>query len=163
MPVWSKVIKEGIMKYEIGSVEEYLRKLPEDRRDVVVKLRDLIHAKLPEGFHETISYGMISYVVPHSMYQKGYHVNPEEPLPFLSLASQKNHIALYHFGIYMMPELEAWFRNEYSSRVDTKLDMGKSCLRFRNPKKIPYDLLGELLEKVSVEDYVDLYERSLKG
>ena len=149
------------MDHDIKSVREYLERLPEDRREAVERLREMILANLPKGFEETISYGMISYVVPHSIYPKGYHVNPEEPLPFISLASQKNHIAVYHSGIYMIPELEEWFRDEYARRVDTKLDMGKSCIRFRNPKKIPYDLLEELMNKVSVEEYVDLYERSL--
>jgi len=149
------------MDHDIKSVKEYLERLPEERREAVERLREMILANLPKGFEETISYGMISYVVPHSIYPKGYHVNPEEPLPFISLASQKNHIAVYHSGIYMIPELEEWFRDEYARRVDTKLDMGKSCIRFRNPKKIPYDLLEELINKVSVEEYVDLYERSL--
>lgn len=149
------------MDHDIKSVKEYLERLPEERREAVERLREMILANLPKGFEETISYGMISYVVPHSIYPKGYHVNPEEPLPFISLASQKNHIAVYHSGIYMIPELEEWFRDEYARRVDTKLDMGKSCIRFRNPKKIPYDLLVELMNKVSVEEYVDLYERSL--
>lgn len=150
------------MDQGIKSVEEYLEKLPEDRREIIERLREMILANLPKGFEETISYGMIGYVVPHSIYPKGYHVKPEEPLPFLSIASQKNHIAIYHSGIYMIPELEEWFRAEYSRRVDTKLDMGKSCIRFRNPKKIPYDLLEELMKKVSVDEYVDLYERSLE-
>jgi uncharacterized protein YdhG (YjbR/CyaY superfamily) len=149
------------MDHDIKSVKEYLERLPEERREAVERLREMILANLPKGFEETISYGMISYVVPHSIYPKGYHVNPEEPLPFISLASQKNHIAVYHSGIYMIPELEEWFRDEYARRVDTKLDMGKSCIRFRNPKKIPYDLLEELMKKVSVEEYIDLYERSL--
>jgi len=149
------------MDHDIKSVKEYLERLPEERRETIERLREIILSNLPEGFEETISYGMISYVVPHSTYPKGYHVNPEEPLPFISLASQKNHIAVYHSGVYMIPELEEWFRDEYARRVDTKLDMGKSCIRFRNPKKIPYDLLEELMKKVSVEEYVDLYERSL--
>lgn len=149
------------MDHDIKSVKEYLERLPEERRETIERLREIILSNLPEGFEETISYGIISYVVPHSTYPKGYHVNPEEPLPFISLASQKNHIAVYHSVVYMIPELEEWFRDEYARRVDTKLDMGKSCIRFRNPKKIPYDLLEELMKKVSVEEYVDLYERSL--
>jgi len=149
------------MDHDIKSVKEYLERLPEERRETIERLREIILSNLPEGFEETISYGMISYVVPHSIYPKGYHVNPEEPLPFISLASQKNHIAVYHSGVYMIPEMEEWFRDEYARRVDTKLDMGKSCIRFRNPKKIPYDLLEELMKKVSVEEYIDLYERSL--
>ncbi|WP_409228298.1 iron chaperone [Gudongella sp. SC589] len=151
------------MDYEFKTVEEYLEKLPEDRREIMEMLRELILSNLPEGFVETISYGMISYVVPHSIYPKGYHVNPKEPLPFMSLASQKNHIAIYHSGIYMIPELEKWFREEYSKRVSTKLDIGKSCIRFKNPKKIPYELLEELFMKISVGEYVDLYEKSLRG
>ncbi|MGM0396994.1 MAG: DUF1801 domain-containing protein [Bacillota bacterium] len=144
------------------SVEEYIEKLSEDRKDTINRLRVIILTNLPEGFQETISYGMIGYVVPHSIYPEGYHVNPEEPLPFLALASQKNHIALYHSGIYVMPELEKWFREEYAKRVDTKLDMGKSCIRFRNPRKIPFELLEELLRRVTVEEYLEAYKGLIK-
>lgn len=150
------------MKYDADSVNEYIEKLPEERKEVISKLRKLILENLPEGFEETLSYGMIGYVVPHSIYPEGYHVNPDEPLPFLALASQKNHIALYHSGIYIVPEIEEWFREEYSKRVDTKLDMGKSCIRFKNLKKIPFDLLEDLFGKIKVDDYVKYYENSIK-
>ncbi len=150
------------MNYDADSVNEYIEKLPDERKEIIIKLRSLILSNMPEGFEETFSYGMIGYVVPHSIYPEGYHVNPEEPLPFLALASQKNHIALYHSGIYVVPELEDWFREEYSKRVDTKLDMGKSCIRFKNPKKIPFDLLEELFGKINVDEYVEYYENSIK-
>ena len=107
-----------------NSIEEYIESLPEDRQIVINKLRQIILENLPEGFEEVLSHGMITYVVPHSMYPKGYHVDPDQPLPFLSLASQKNHVALYHFGIYMQPELLKWFTERYRDMVSTKLDMG---------------------------------------
>ncbi|WP_422485500.1 DUF1801 domain-containing protein [Gudongella sp. DL1XJH-153] len=150
------------MKYDADSVDEYIDKLPEERKEIISKLRELILENLPEGFEETLSYGMIGYVVPHSIYPEGYHVNHDEPLPFMALASQKNHIALYHSGIYIVPEIEEWFREEYSKRVDTKLDMGKSCIRFKNPKKIPFDLLEDLFGKINVDEYVKYYENSIK-
>jgi len=105
---------------------------------------------------------MIGYVVPHKIYPKGYHVSPEKPLPFMNIASQKNHIALYHMAIYMFPEVLEWFKDEYSKRVDTKLDMGKSCIRFKNPDKIPYELLEELFKKIRVEEYIKKYEEIIK-
>ena len=149
------------MQYDAKSVEDYIAALPEDRRQPIEKLRNVILANLPEGFDEQISYGMISYVVPLSRYPKGYHAKKGEPLPFLSLASQKNHIALYHMGLYGDKPLGDWFASEYARRVPTKLDMGKSCIRFRNPEKIPYDLIAELCQEMTVDDYINIYEQSL--
>ncbi len=150
------------MQYDVQSVEEYMAALPEDRKPVIEKLRSVILANLPEGYEEQLSYGMIGYVVPLSKYPKGYHAKEGEPLPFLSLASQKNYIALYHMGLYGKPNLEKWLVKEYADRVPTKLDMGKSCIRFKNPDHIPYDLVAELCQKMTVDEFIEIYEASLK-
>lgn len=150
------------MTIEANSPEEYISKLPEDRVEAITKLREVILANLPEGFQETMSYGMIGYVVSHSKYPDGYHCTPELPLPFLSIASQKNFIAVYHMGVYSSPELLEWFTTEYPSYVKTKLDMGKSCIRFKNVQKIPYELIGQLVSKMTMEEWVDLYEKNIK-
>lgn len=125
-------------------------------------LRQCILDNLPSGFEETMSYGMIGYVVPHSIYPGGYHCNPELPLPFLNIASQKNYIAFYHSGLYADPEIKEWFVETYKTRIPAKLDMGKSCVRFKNPEQIPYDLLGELCKKISVSDWILLYENQIR-
>ncbi len=150
------------MNYEANTLKEYLEALPEKRREAVEKLREVISSNLPEGFEERFADGMINYVVPLSIYPKGYHVKEGEPLPFISIASQKNHIALYHMGIYGDKDLETWFVEEYKKQVPTKLDMGKSCIRFKNPDRIPYDLIGELCTKISVENYIKSYESARK-
>jgi uncharacterized protein YdhG (YjbR/CyaY superfamily) len=149
------------MQYSVNSVTEYIEALPEDRKPVIEKLRNVILSNLPEGFEEQISYGMIGYVVPLSLYPKGYHAKKGEPLPFLALASQKNYIALYHMGLYGNPELEEWFTEEYAARMPAKLDMGKSCIRFKNPDHIPYDLIAELCQKITVDEYISQYEKSI--
>ncbi|HAF60790.1 MAG TPA: hypothetical protein DCK95_00510 [Anaerolineaceae bacterium] len=149
------------MHYDVNSIEEYIAAVPEDRKPVMEKLRKVILGNLPEGFEEQLSYGMIGYVVPLSKYPKGYHVKEGEPLPFISLASQKNHIALYHMGLYGKQEVEEWFVKEYADRVPTKLDMGKSCIRFKNPDLIPYDLVAELCQKMTVDEYIQAYETAL--
>ena len=151
------------MRYDADSVQKYLEQLPPDRREVMERLRSVVLENLPEGFEEDIGYGMMGYNVPKSTYPAGYRPTPGEPLPFLGLASQKNHIAIYHMGIYMAPDLLTWFTDEYSKRMTTKLDMGKSCIRFKNPKTIPYDLIGELCRKMTVDEYVRLYEEALAG
>lgn len=149
------------MQYDVNSVKEYIEAIPESRKPVIEKLRNVILDNLPEGYEEQLSYGMISYVVPLSRYPKGYHAKEGEPLPFISLASQKNYIALYHMGLYGNQELEEWFVKEYADRVPTKLDMGKSCIRFKNPDHIPYDLVAELCHKMSVDEYINAYETAL--
>lgn len=142
---------------------EYLASLPEDRQEPMQRLRDVLEKHLPEGFEFGMSYGMPAFVVPHSMYPAGYHCKPEEPLPFISLASQKNFIALYHMGIYADPALLEWFVGEYPKYVKSKLDMGKSCIRFKKPADIPYGLIGELAEKMTPRQWIDLYESILKN
>ena len=142
------------------TVEAYLNSLPEERKLPMMKLRDIILKSIPKGFQEEMSYGMIGYVVPHSLYPKGYHCTPELPLPFLNIASQKNFIAIYHMGIYAKPELLNWFTTEYGQRVKGKLDMGKSCMRFKKPENIPFDLIGELASKMTTKDWIDTYENA---
>lgn len=145
-----------------NSVEAYIATLPEDRKDVINQLRKIILDHLPEGFSETFSYGSIAYAVPHSIYPDGYHCDPKEPLPFINVASQKNFIALYHMGIYAYPALHDWFINEYPKHCKTKLDMGKSCIRFKKPENIPFELIGELCSKISSKEWIEIYESKLK-
>lgn len=142
--------------------EAYLAELPEDRRAVMEQLRATVLDNLPEGFEEVMSYGMLGYVVPHALYPDGYHCDPKLPLPFMNLAAQKNFYAVYHMGIYADPDLMAWFQDEYRDRVPTKLDMGKSCLRLRNPKHIPYELIGELAAKMTPQDWIERYEAGVR-
>ena len=151
------------MQIKADTPDEYIAQLPDDRKAAVQKLRAAILDNLPDGFEETISYGMIGYVVPHSVYPGGYHVDPKLPLPFINLASQKNYIAVYHSGVYADEELLDWFVNEYPKHSKRKLDMGKSCIRFKKIDDIPYDLIGELAGKMSVEDWIGIYEENVKG
>jgi hypothetical protein len=146
----------------VSTPEEYIESLPEDRKDPMSKLRETILKNLPKGFTETMSYGMIGYVVPHDKYSPGYHCDPKLPLPFISIASQKNFIAFYHMGMYAMPDLLNWFTNEYQKHSSSKLDMGKSCVRFKKPNDIPYKLLGDLIKKVSVAKWIEVYESNFK-
>ena len=129
---------------------------------VIKKLQSLIKKNLPKGFEEQLSYGMIGYVVPHKIYPEGYHCDPKLPLPFLALASQKNFIALYHMGVYAKPEMYDWFVAEYPKYCKSKLDMGKSCIRFKKMEDIPYDLIAELLTKMTVQDWISFYEKNYK-
>ncbi len=150
------------MQSKASTPEQYIAELPEDRKEVMQKLRDIVKKNLPKGFEETMQYGMLGYVVPHNIYPDGYHCNPKDALPFMALASQKNHIGFYHMGIYSDPDLMKWFMEEYPKHATGKLDMGKSCIRFKNPKKIPFELLGELTTKVSVAEWIAKYESILK-
>lgn len=138
--------------------QDYIESLPSDRKEVITKLMKVIQSHLPEGFQEGMGYGMLCYSVPHTIYPKGYHCDPKLPLPFLSIASQKNFIALYHMGIYANSALLDWFVAEYPKHCKTKLDMGKSCIRFKKMEDIPFELLGELLSKVSVQEWITTYE-----
>ncbi len=150
------------MTYSANTPEEYILQLPENRQVVISKLREIIKENLPKGFEEAISYGMIGYVVPHTIYPAGYHCSPELPLPFLNIASQKNFVAVYHMGIYLKKELFDWFINEFPKHSKSKLDMGKSCIRFKKMDDIPYKLLGELATKMTVDEWIKSYESVLK-
>lgn len=149
------------MKYQANTPDDYEAALPADRKEVIRKLRKLASKHLPKGFEEVMSYGMIGYVVPHEKYPKGYHCDPELPLPFLNFASQKNYIAVYHSGIYADKELQEWFVKAYPEHCRYKLDMGKSCIRLKRMDDIPYALLGELFEKMTPDDWIALYEKNI--
>lgn len=151
------------MKYEATSPEDYITKVPEDRQEALKKLQATIRNHLPKGFQEGIQYGMIGYFVPLSTYPEGYHCTPNEPLPFMSFASQKNSINLYHSGIYAIPELHQWFIDEYPKHCKQKLDMGKSCIRFKKTEEIPYELIAQLCSKISVEQWISIYEENVKN
>ncbi len=150
------------MQSKAISPEQYINELPDDRKEVIKKLRKTILDNLPKGFEEQMSYGMLGYVVPHSIYPDGYHCSPELPLPFMNVASQKNFIALYHSGLYASKELMEWFVGEYPKYVKTKLDMGKSCIRFKKLETIPYELIGELCTKMTVDEWIALYGKNVK-
>ena len=150
------------MTIDAKTVEEYISKVPEDRTAAISKLRETVRDNLPEGFEECINYKMIGYVVPHSIYPKGYHCDPKLPLPFANIASQKNFVALYHAGIYANKNLLDWFVEEYPKYVKTKLDMGKSCIRFKKMENIPYELIAQLCQKMTVEDWISIYEQNIK-
>ncbi|MDI9256633.1 DUF1801 domain-containing protein [Flavobacterium sedimenticola] len=146
------------MQSKAHTLADYIAELPEDRKAVMQQLRKTINDNLPKGFQEGMGYGMLGYAVPHSIYPKGYHCNPKDPLPFMGLASQKNFVAFYHMGMYADKKLHDWFVAEYAKRCKYKLDMGKSCVRFKKMDDIPYDLIAELTQKVSVQDWINLYE-----
>lgn len=146
----------------ISTPNEYMDALPEDRKLVMTELRKAIINNLPKGFEEAISYGMLGYVVPHSIYPAGYHCDTKLPLPFLSIASQKNFVAVYHMGLYADQELLNWFVKEYPKHSKAKLDMGKSCIRFKKMDQVPVELIGELASKMSVEDWIGIYESKFK-
>lgn len=145
-----------------AEVTSYYENLPEERKEAMNKLRAVMAKNLPKGFQEGVDYGMPGWSVPHSLYPSGYHCNPKIPLPFVGIASQKNFIALYHMGIYADPKLLEWFVAEFPKHSKLKLDMGKSCIRFKKINEIPYDLIGELMTKMSPQDWISLYEKVLK-
>jgi hypothetical protein len=148
------------MQSKATTVEQYLAELPEDRKDIIADLRKTLKKNLPKGFIEEISYGMIGYVVPHSIYPNGYHCNPKLPLPFINVASQKNHIAIYHMGIYASKELLKWFEIEWPKHSSKKLDMGKSCLKFKKAEDVPLKLIAELATKVTPQQWIENYEKA---
>ncbi|MEY3241891.1 MAG: hypothetical protein RIR11_3330 [Bacteroidota bacterium] len=151
------------MSNNISTPLTYIQGIEDDhRRAAFEQLRETVLGNLPEGFEEAMSYGMIGYVVPHRLYPAGYHCDPKLPLPFVSIAAQKNFIALYHMGIYAMPELMDWFVTEYPKHSKAKLDMGKSCIRFKKANDIPLELIGQLMQKITLETWVGVYETQYK-
>ncbi|WP_179344427.1 DUF1801 domain-containing protein [Winogradskyella ursingii] len=150
------------MQYDANSPEDYINQVPEERQDALKKLRKTIKDNLPKGFEEGMIYKMIGYYVPHSVYPDGYHCDPKVPLPFMSFASQKNSVNLYHSGIYAQKDLHDWFVKEYPKHCERKLDMGKSCIRFKKMDEIPYELIGELTRKMNCDEWIEIYETALK-
>ena len=149
------------MLSKAATPEEYIEGLPEDRKQIMSQIRKTILKNLPKGFKEGMGYGMIGYVVPHSLYPSGYHCDPKLPLPFMSLASQKNFITFYHMGLYGGAHLE-WFQKEWTKHSNKKLDMGKSCVRFKKAEDVPLALIGELCAKMTPQQWIDVYEKNLK-
>lgn len=150
------------MQIEATTTQEYINQIPDHQHEAFSLLRETIQENLPAGFAEELSYGMIGFVVPHSIYPPGYHCNPKLPLPFINIAAQKNFIALYHMGIYANQKLLNWFLTEYPKHSGLKPDMGKSCIRFKNGSQIPFSLIAELMKKISVQDWIHSYEVNLK-
>lgn len=144
------------------TVPAYMAALPDERRKPMAKLRATVRKHLPKGFKEMMNYGMPGWGVPHSRYPDGYHCDPKLPLPFLNIASQKSHIGFYHMGIYADAKLLKWFEREWPKHVETKLDMGKSCIRFKKPDSIPYELLGDLCTRMTPDDWIALYEKQIR-
>jgi hypothetical protein len=142
--------------------KQYLDELPEDRKEPINKLRQEILDNLPKGIEEQMNYGMLGYVIPHAIYPSGYHCDPKLPLPFMNLASQKNFIAVYSMTIYAKKGLYDWFTTEYNKRCKYKLDMGKSCIRFKRFDDIPFELIGELTAKISTTEWIEIYETTIK-
>lgn len=145
-----------------AEIKAYIEHIEKERKEAFRELYETVRVNIPEGFEEQMSYGSIGFVVPKSIYPKGYHCTPELPLPFVSIASQKSHIALYHMGIYMMPDILDWFVKAYPEHSKYKLDMGKSCIRFKRMDAIPYGLIAELMRKITVDVYVNQYEKIIK-
>jgi hypothetical protein len=146
------------MKNQSITPDEFVNLLPEDRKEAIQNIREAIKTHLPSGFQETIGYGMLAYVVPHTIYPKGYHCDTILPLPFINVASQKNFISVYHMGLYADKTLMDWFLSEYPTHSKAKLDMGKSCIRFKKMNDIPYELIGQLATKMTAEQWITVYE-----
>lgn len=144
------------------TVDAILENIPEERKQAFQRLHQIIVDHLPAGLEPGLSYGYLGYVVPHSLYPAGYHCKPSEPLPLAWIASQKNSINFYHMGIYADPKLMDWFVAEYPKHSNQKLDMGKSCMRFKKPEHIPFELLGQLMGKMTAQQWIDMYESLYK-
>lgn len=140
------------------TLEEYVASLPEDRKSVVSEIIKTFSKHLPKGFETGISYGMVGFCVPHSLYPKGYHCDPKQPLPFAGVASQKNHISIYHMGLYASTSLMDWFVTEWKNHSAKKLDMGKSCIRFKKAEDVPLKLIAELASKLTPKQWIEIYE-----
>ena len=150
------------MQSKATTVEQYLAEVPADRQKAMMELRKVIKKNLPKGFQEGMGYGMMGYSVPHSLYPAGYHCTPELPLPFMGIASQKHFIAIYHMGVYADPKLLKWFTDAHAKASPQKLDMGKSCIRYKKPEDIPYKLIGELASKITPDEWIEIYESAFK-
>ena len=146
----------------VKTVEDYMHFLPEERKEPMEQLRQVIMENIPNGFEEAIQYKMPAWVVPHSIFPDGYHCDTSQPLPFMSIASQKHFIGLYHMGVYAIPELMKWWQDEYAKSVPSKLDMGKSCVRFKKMDQIPFKLVGELASKIQCQEWIDFYTANIR-
>lgn len=151
------------MQSKATTPEQYINELPEDRKEIISAIRIAIKNNLPKGFEEVMGYGMLGYVIPHSIYPAGYHCTPKLPLPFINIASQKNHISIYHMGLYASKPVLDWFLVEWQKNSTKKIDMGKGCLRFKKAEDVPLKLIAELAKKITVKQYIDTYESVIKS
>ncbi len=151
------------MQSKATTLEQYIDELPEDRKEIISLIRKAINDNLPKGFEEVMSYGMLGYVVPHSIYPGGYHCTPKLPLPFINVASQKNHISIHHLGLYASTPMIEWFTAEWGKHTTKKMDMGKGCLRFKKAEDVPLKLIAALTAKMSVEQWIECYESNIKN
>ena len=144
------------------SINDYTNSLTFDRKTTITQLINVIEQNIPKGFKKVMNYGMPSFVIPHTIYPNGYHCDTTLPLPFIGVSNQKSSISLHHMGLYADPELLNWFKSEYPKHSNTKLDMGKSCIRFKKFNEIPYELIGILSNKMTVKNWIDIYEQNIK-
>ena len=144
------------------NIKEYINSLEVDRKKIILKLINVIDNNIPRGFEKIMNYGIPSFVVPHSIYPAGYHCDTKLPLPFISVASQKHFVAVYHCGLYANSKVMNWFVSEYPKYSNRKLDMGKGCIRFKKFNEIPYELIGVLSTKMTVKDWINIYEQNIK-
>ncbi len=151
------------MQSKATTPEQFIDELPEDRKAIISAIRKAIRDNLPKGFEEVIGYGMLGYVVPHSIYPGGYHCTPKLPLPFINIASQKNHISIHHLGLYASKPMIDWFTAEWEKHTTKKMDMGKGCLRFKKAEDVPINLIEILAKKMSVEQWIEIYESNIKN
>ena len=145
----------------MDSVDAYIDHIADDKKQTFNLIREAILKNIPKGFVEQMNYGMVGYVVPHSIFPSGYHCDPKLPLPFANLAAQKNNVSLYHMGLYADTKLLNWFTTEHAKRSKKKLDMGKSCIRYKKSEDVPIDLIGELFQKINTQDWIELYTKNL--
>lgn len=150
------------MQSKAKTVKQYLAELPADRREAIQAVRAVILKNLPKGYKEGMMYGAIGYYVPHSIYPPGYHCDPKIPLPFAGMASQKNYMTLLLMCVYSEPAYEAWFRKAWA-QAGKKLDMGKSCVRFKKADDVPLKVIGEAVKRVPVKKFIEHYESVIKS
>ena len=150
------------MQSKATTVKQYLAELPDDRREAIQAVRRVIPDALPVGYEEGMPYGILGYYVPHSNYPSGYHCDPKQPLPYAALASQKNYMSVYMTCVYGDPEHQAWFRTAWA-KTGKKLDMGKSCVRFKRLEDLPLKLIGQAIKRVPVKKFIAFYESALEG
>lgn len=145
------------MKSDASTVKAYLASLPADRRHAIEQIRQVILKNLDPTYEEGVQYGMIGYYVPHSVYPAGYHCDPKQPLPFISLASQKHHMAVYLYCLYQDTTEENWFQKAWA-KTGKKLDMGKSCVRFKKIEDVALDIIGQAVKRVPAKKFIANYE-----
>lgn len=146
----------------MNKIKSYINSLAPEREKTFTQLINVIEKNIPKGFEKVMNYGMPSFVIPHSIYPEGYHCDTSLPLPFIGVSNLKSSISLYHMGLYADLKLLNWFKSEYPKHSNFKLDMGKSCIRFKKFNEIPYELIGILSTKMTVKNWIDIYEENIK-